>query len=192
VADLLSCPESALRSFFGRGWREVRAMALGEDDRPVEVDRDEAKSYSEQETFGRDIADRNIVEGVLKRMIDDLLAAIRFDGKRVRTMTVRVRHPDFSEASAGRTLARGSDLSADFYPLVRPLLAAAWKVRRPLRLVGVQFSGVAGRDPQLELFADSDERRRLLAEAVDRLNAGGATRVMQGHRLLPRPGSRRA
>jgi DNA polymerase-4 len=184
IGDILARSESELQAIFGRGWREMVAAARGEDQRDVEVEDEDAKSYSQQETFGRDISDAAEIERVLKRMIDELLAKIRADRKRVRTMTIKVRYPDFSQESHGRSLALATDLEAPFYPLVGPLLRAAWKKARPLRLVSVRFSTVEDGGTQLEMFAETDEKRRRLAGVLDRLNQkpGGAV-VQHGHQL---------
>jgi DNA polymerase-4 len=184
VRDLTAKNESELRAILGPGWRDLRAMALGQDDRPVETEHDDAKSYSQQETFGRDVADFSTIERVAKRMVDELLPKIREDRKRVRTMTVKIRYPDFTQESHGRSLESATDLEAPFYPLVGPLLRAAWRKRRPLRLVSVRFSGVEERAAQLEMFAQSDEKRRRLADVLDQLNRRGRASVVQhGHQL---------
>jgi DNA polymerase-4 len=183
VRDVLLRSEAELKSIFGNGWMDVVAMARGEDDREVEVEHDDAKSYSQQETFGRDIGDFATIEQVAKRMIDELMPKVREDRKRVRTMTIKIRYPDFSQESHARTLADASDLEAPFYPLVEPLLRAAWKKRRPLRLVSVRFSGVEGSGGQLEMFAEQDEKRRRLAGVLDKLNAKGSPAVRHGHQL---------
>ncbi len=184
VSDLLARSESELQAAFGSGWREVRAAARGEDDRPVETEHDDAKSYSQQETFAKDIGEFTAIERVAKRMIDELMPAIRADGKRVRTLTVKVRYPDFTQASTGRSLAEATDLEAAFYPLVEPLLKQAWIRRGPLRLVSVRFSGVEDSPVQLGLFAEADEKRRRLAAVMDGLNRGGKDAVVRrGHQL---------
>ena len=187
VGDILTRTERDLKSIFGESWPDMVAMARGEDDRAVETEHDDAKSYSQQETFGHDIADFGEIERIVKRMVDELLPKIREDRKRVRTMTVKVRYPDFSQESHGRSLATSTDLEAPFYPLVGPLLRAAWKKKRPLRLVSVRFSNVEDPAVQLEMFAESDEKRRRLAGVLDRLNHGGRTALVQhGHQLAKR------
>jgi DNA polymerase-4 len=99
-------------------------------------------------------------------------------------MTVKIRYPDFTQESHGRSLESATDLEAPFYPLVAPLLRAAWKKRRPLRLVSVRFSGVEERAAQLEMFGQADEKRRRLAGVLDQLNhRGGANVVRHGHQL---------
>ena len=184
VSDLLAKSDSELRTIFGESWRGMVECARGIDSRAVEVDREDAKSYSQQETFGENIGEFAEIERVVKRMIDELLPKIREDGKRVRTMTVKVRYPDFSQESHGRSLATAVDIEAPFYPLVKPLLRAAWRKQRPLRLVSVRFSNVEDGPTQLEMFAETDEKRRRLAGVLDRLNDRGRAAVVQhGHQL---------
>lgn len=184
VADILALSEAQLKAEFGSGWPEVLAMARGEDDSAVETEDVEAKSYSQQETFATDISDFAEIERVAKGMIDDLMPKIRADGKRVRTMTVKIRYPDFEQMSAGHSLEVASDLETPFYPWVAPLLRKAWLKRRPLRLVSVRFSSVDDRAEQLEMFGATDEKRKRLASAVDALKAkrGGAA-VVRGAQL---------
>lgn len=187
IGDILVRSEDELARIFGDHWREMLATARGEDDRPVQVEHDEAKSYSQQETFGQDIRDFAEIERVAKRMVDELLAKVREDGKRVRTITIKVRYPDFAEESHARSLESGSDLEAPFYPLVAPLLRAAWRKPQPLRLVSVRFSNVAGAGTQLEMFAQEDEKRRRLAGVLDQLNKRGlGGGVQHGHQLAKR------
>ena len=190
VRDVLSRTEDQLQAIFGDGWRDMVATARGIDDRPVETEHEDAKSYSQQETFGENIGDFAEIERIAKRMIDELLPKIREDGKRVRTMTVKIRYPDFSQESHGRSLGTATDLEAPFYPLVAPLLRAAWTKRRPLRLISVRFSNVEPHPAQLEMFAQPDEKRRRLAGVLDKLNHRGAsTTVQRGHQLGPQASS---
>jgi DNA polymerase-4 len=183
VSDLFARSESELAAALGRDWRHVLAQARGEDESPVESERDDAKSYSKQETFGADVADFATVERVAKGMVDELMADIRADGAKVRTITVKVRYADFTQESHGRSLEAATDIEAPFYPLVGPLLRVAWAKNRPLRLVSVRLSGVDAGDAQLEMFSEADDRRRKLAGIVDKLNRGGEPVVVHGHRL---------
>lgn len=51
IGDITARNPSELESLFGDSWREMRATALGQDDRAVHTDHEDAKSYSQQETF---------------------------------------------------------------------------------------------------------------------------------------------
>jgi DNA polymerase-4 len=184
ISDLFTRGESELAAVLGRDWRGLLAMGRGEDDSVVETESDDAKSFSKQETFGADEADFAAVERVAKRMVDELLPLVRADGLKVRTITVKVRYPDFTQASHGQSLEAATDIEAPFYPLVAPLLRAAWSKPRPLRLVSVRLSGVDAGPSQLEMFAQADEKRRALAGVLDQLNRKGRDPVvMHGHQL---------
>jgi DNA polymerase-4 len=184
VSDLFDRGEDELAAALGRDWRRVVAQGRGEDDSRVETERDDAKSYSKQETFGSDIGDFAEVEQVAKRMIDELLPGVRADGAKVKTITVKVRYADFTQESHGKSLEAATDIEAPFYPMVAPLLRAAWTKKRPLRLVSVKLSGVDGGPAQLEMFSQSDDKRRKLAGVLDKLNSQGRDSVVvHGHQL---------
>lgn len=184
VSDLCARSETELKALFGGGWREMLAMARGQDDRPVETNEEEAKSYSTQETFAHDVGEFATIERIVKRMIDELMPKIRADGKRVKTMTVKVRYPGMEDNATGRSLVDATDLEAPFYALVTPLLKAAWTKPRPLRLVSVRFSNVEEQGSQLEMFGQADEKKRRLAAVLDQLNERGQKGVVRhGHQL---------
>jgi DNA polymerase-4 len=188
VRDLFSRSEREMAEAFGRDWRRVLELGRGVDDSAVETQEAGAKSYSKQETFSADVADFAEIEKVSKRMIDELMPKVRADGAKVRTVTVKVRYADFSQESRGCSLDTATDLESLFYPLVGPLLRAAWKRLRPLRLVSVKLSGVDAGPAQLEMFGQADERRRKLAGVLDRLNSGGRDSVViHGHQLAAAP-----
>lgn len=187
IRDLFTKTERELEALLGRDWPSFLAMARGEDDREVHTEHEDAKSYSQQETFAKDIGEFAAIERTAKGMIDALMPDIRADGKRVRTLTVKVRYGDFTQESAGRSLPEASDLEQPFYPLVPVLLRQAWSKQRPLRLVSVKFSGVDDRPRQLNMFSvETDEKRRKLAAVLDQLNKGKVARVQHGHQLPPK------
>jgi DNA polymerase IV len=188
VSDLFSRSERELTAAFGRDWRRVLELGRGEDESPVETESEDAKSYSKQETFSADIGDFAEIERVAKGMLDELMAKVRGDGAKVRTLTVKVRYADFSQASHAKSLEAPSDLEAPFYPLIAPLLKGAWVRRRPLRLVSVRLSGVGSGPAQMEMFSQEDEKRRKLAGVLDRLNRFGQDSVVvHGHQLGASP-----
>jgi len=187
ISDLQGMDEAPLKAAFGNGWREVFEAACGRDESVIETEEGEAKSYSQQETFATDIRDFGEIERVAKGMIDELMPKIRADGKRVRTITVKIRYPDFEQMSAGHSLDAATDLEMPFYPWVAPLLKKAWTQKRPLRLISVRFSSVDDRPQQLDLFAATDEKRKRLAETVDALKARrGGSAVVRGAQIKRR------
>ena len=115
------------------------------------------------------------------------------DGSELPTRTVivasgaryqRLAVDDLERFEGAGVYYAATDLEAPFYALVRPLLQKAWRRRAPLRLVSVRFSGIEDGPAQLEMFAESDEKRRRLAGVLDRLNDRGRSPVVRhGHQL---------
>jgi len=120
----------------------LKSYADGIDDRPVVPMSAPAKSYSQQQTFEKDITDEHYAEAVLCRMADDLMAKVRADGKSIRTLTVKVRYNDMAEDQCGESLAEPTDLETDLYGRLHVLFRQAWKRRVSLRLVSLKLSNV--------------------------------------------------
>lgn len=186
VRDIAAVPFPVLVQAAGSYAEQLRAYAEGRDDRPVIGDRDDAKSYGMQETFDKNIADRKFLDAILIGMADRLMARVREDAKAIRTITVKVRYPDFRDCSHSLTLEAATDLETDVYPYLAPLLDGAWRKRLSLRLVSLRFSHVGPRAFQPELALDHggtrQSRQTHAARLLDQLHALGLP-LTRGHDL---------
>ncbi len=169
IDDVANASRDLLRRAAGSSAEHLRASALGLDDRPIVTERDDAKSYSVQDTFGENIREREPILEILRGMADKLMASVRGDGKAICTVTVKVRYADFSDESHGSTLDAPTDLETDIYPHLPALLRGAWKRREPLRLVSIRFSNITQPTTQTELVLDADARRRAKQHDAARL-----------------------
>jgi DNA polymerase-4 len=126
----------------------LRDRARGVDPRGIEPPA-EAVSISNEETFPRDVADREALHAELRRMAARLAEQLASSGRTARTVTTKVRYPDFSIRSRSTTLAAGTDDGARIGELACGLLDRALRDRPgPLRLVGV---GVSSFEPYRQL-----------------------------------------
>jgi DNA polymerase IV len=126
----------------------LRDRARGVDPRPLETT-SERISISTEETFERDIADRDQLKGELRRMATSLAKHLRRKGETARTVTTKVRYPDFAIRSRSTSLPVGTDDPERIGELACRLLDRALDDRPgPLRLVGV---GVSGFEPHRQL-----------------------------------------
>jgi DNA polymerase IV len=100
-------------------------------------------SISTEETFERDIADRDQLHAELRRMADRLGDHLTRTNQAARTITTKVRYPDFSIRSRSSTVAAGLDDAAAIGDIACALLDRALADRPgPLRLVGVGLSNL--------------------------------------------------
>ncbi|WP_109471393.1 DNA polymerase IV [Ornithinimicrobium cavernae] len=141
VADLARVSETDLVAIFGQahGSGLVR-LARGEDDRPVERQR-ETKSVSVEETFDADIADPAVLERELDLMVSRVASRIGRAAVFGRTTTVKVRQHDFSLQTRSGTLPYATGDPAVIGRQARRLLAGI-DVSSGIRLLGVGVSGL--------------------------------------------------
>jgi DNA polymerase-4 len=121
----------------------LRDRARGLDPRPVATVPAETVSISTEETFAQDVADRDRLHAELRRMAERVAEQLRRSGETGRTITAKLRYPDFSIRTRSTTLPVGTDDAGRIADLACSLLDRAL-VERPgaLRLVGVAVSGL--------------------------------------------------
>ncbi|PWU18791.1 MAG: DNA polymerase IV [Candidatus Rokuibacteriota bacterium] len=120
----------------------LRNRARGIDPRGLEL-QTERVSISAEETFESDISEREALHAELRRMAGRLAEHLRTSGDAARTVTTKVRYPDFSIRSRSTTLAAGVDDADVIGDLACSLLDRALRDRPgALRLVGVSLSNL--------------------------------------------------
>ena len=129
-----------LRLLPGKVGALLRDRARGIDERGLET-QVERISISTEETFERDIDDREQLHAELRRMAGRLAEHLVRTGQAGRTITTKVRYPDFAIRSRSSTVAAGLDDGGAIGDIACALLDRALSDRPgPLRLVGVGVS----------------------------------------------------
>ncbi len=170
IGDLLRGPPERLDAIAGgRGADHLRRLARGEDDRPVVTGR-EAKSISEERTYGEDLTDPRAIDRALLARAEGVARDLRRDGLVARTVHLKVRTGDFTTWTRAATLPHATDLAEVVVEVARELFRDRIELRgRGVRLLGV---GVSHLEPagagQAELFPDPrEDKRRRVARATD-------------------------
>jgi DNA polymerase IV len=126
----------------GKVGRLLRDRARGVDPRGLELAA-ESVSIGHEETFPRDVADRERLHDELSRMAERVAARLAAGEQTARTITTKVRYPDFSIRSRSTTLPVGTDDGARIGEIACDLLERALADRPgALRLVGVSVSNI--------------------------------------------------
>lgn len=194
VGDLAHAPERLLRSELGdaAGGR-LHALAWGRDERRVQP-RTVDKSIGAERTFETDIAEPGTVRRELLALAERVGARLRATAQVGRTVTVKLRRPDFTTVTRSRTLPEHTDVAHDIHTVACELYAGAGVSGAPLRLVGVRVEGLAPaagvtRQPALdEPEAGWRELERAVDSAADRFGTG-AVRPATLFGRRPRRGS---
>jgi DNA polymerase-4 len=121
----------------------LRERARGIDPRPLELDV-ERISISVENTFERDLVDRERLHDELRGMAGEVAAALQRRGQTARTHSTKLRYADFSIRSRSTSLTVGIDDADQIGALACRLLDRGLRDRPgALRLVGVGVSGLA-------------------------------------------------
>ena len=166
VADPQRLSSAELVRELGKSSGEhLHQLAHARDDRAVEPER-ETKSISVEDTFEHDIADHEVLAGVADR--HSALVAQRLAKAELfaRTVTVKVRWPDFSAVSRSRTLNGATDRVEVVAQVARSLLDGL-DTRQGVRLLGVGVSGLVevAQEPLFDLVDGAPARVVEEAEA---------------------------
>jgi DNA polymerase-4 len=180
VGDLVATPEAALRARLGSSADGFRALARGEDPRPVTVP-GTPKSISREVTFERDVADGDRLRQQVRALAQDVTRTLRSQGLWTRTVRLKIRYSaGFETHTLQSTLPSATDSDREFLAAADRLVAQATAGGRPVRLVGIGAAGLTEAS-QPDLLDGMGSRDRALDHAMDELRQRfGAGAVRRG------------
>ncbi len=154
IADLRALEPEALSRRFGRHGRRLRDCARGIDERPVRTNR-RRKSLGHERTYETDLGSLEEMDAEVCDLSERVASGLAERGVLARTITVKVRYPDFKTLTRSRTLETPTASAEIIGATARELLRLTDAEARRARLLGVAGSNLEYRSAlsgQLELF----------------------------------------
>lgn len=152
IGDVAALDDSRAHELFGSWGAQIRNLARGFDDRPVEPER-ETKSISTEETFEYDVRDERELIALLRVQAIELAEKLQRDNAAARTVAIKIKRGDFT------TIGRQTHLSEPTQSARRIFRAAVWCLQRaglegaPVRLLGTRVASLTDGVPlQIGLF----------------------------------------
>lgn len=139
-ADLRAQPLQVLQSRFGKAGAWYHAIARGEDDRPVNPNR-ERKSSGSETTFETDLTDPAAIEAGVLSQADEVWAWCEKASMYGRTVTVKVKYADFQIITRSRTLISPASDNVILHAVSLDLIRLVLPPAKGIRLLGVTVSG---------------------------------------------------
>lgn len=171
VGDLRKLAPDVLAHRLGADAEHYRRLAFGLDDREVTTD-DRAKSIGHEQTFGQDLTDPEEVRRVMLEQAEQVSARLRRHRLFARGVTLKIRYGDFQTVTRAKSLDAPVDTTQPLWHAARDLFDTWAREFKPVRLIGVTATRLAGGEGQLPLFADpAAEKQRRLEGAVDQITA---------------------
>jgi DNA polymerase-4 len=152
LGDVRRYPRDLLVRRLGKFGDRLADLARGVDPTPV-TPHTPAKSVSSESTLDADTDDHRTLHDLLLHHAEDVARQLRKLGLKARTITLKVKHADFQQATRSRTLPRPVQAAEAILAQAEALLQA-YPLKSRLRLIGVGASHFvpAATPVQAELF----------------------------------------
>ena len=140
-ADLKAKSLPFLVEHFGKSGPYFYGIARGIDERQVRPDR-MRKSVGAEDTFTADIDDLELATRELRPLAKKVWSYCEAKGFSGKTVTVKIKYSDFTQATRSRTTAIPYSNAEDILDAANTLLAGVYPFKRPVRLLGVTLSSL--------------------------------------------------
>jgi DNA polymerase-4 len=193
IGEVARAPAEGLLAALGSLGPHIHALAMGDDPRDVETDR-EAQSIGHEETLEFDIRGKQAVLPLLLRAADRVAERLRANGLVAAGVRVKLKTARFRLMTRQARLRSSTAASKPIFLAARRLLDAfPWD--EPLRLVGLAAFDLESDEAPLQgaLFhRDADKRNVDLDRALDSVRARfGDTAVRRASEIDADPDRRR-
>ena len=168
IGQLAQTDISYLRRIVGeRGALQLHETSNGIDNSPVETEHPDAKSYSAERTFPKDLSEPKDRDRALFKVACIVCHRIRKDKVKASTVSIFIKFTDFSTLQKQCSLPQPTDITALILNAARGLLTEIWDGERPLRQVGLGLSKLSRdvaeqmslfEDPKLDFYRKWDEK----------------------------------
>jgi DNA polymerase-4 len=172
IGDLAGRDPAEMERMFGANGLHLLRLANGIDDRGV-VTEGEAKSISNEHTFGTDTRDGARLESTMMRLSEKVSARLRAGGLQCRTVTLKIRLKGFRTYTRSATMRSATNFADILYKEAKGLYndflrGAGFGV--PIRLVGIKAHNLSSAAGSGDLFTgEGDRKMERLYGAIDRI-----------------------
>ena len=156
IGQLASLGIGSLTRLVGQKFaHQLHENANGRDDSPVETETAEAKSYSAERTFSKDLVEAKDIDKALFNVACIVAHRIRRDNFRASTVSMFVKYNDFTVAQKQCQTEQPTDVTAVILNEARRMLSEVWDGKTPIRQVGLGVSKLTHESAvQMSLFED--------------------------------------
>lgn len=139
VSDLAEKTREWLEEHFGSFGHYLWDIARGIDERQVTPSW-ERKSLGAEDTFDRDLLDVREIENYLRDCARRVFDQLTKEGKRARTVTLKIKYHDFRTITRRRTLTDFIGTADEIFAVACDLLSRTDAGRVKIRLAGISLS----------------------------------------------------
>ncbi len=167
IGELARLGEAELVRRYGKIGRRLHQCAHGEDDRPVDPER-EAKSMSSEITLDEDVSDPETLRPILWQLAETVARRMKKAGIAGAGVTLKLKTGEFRIVTRARRLAAATQSADEMYRAAEPLLDREAD-GRAFRLIGIGAHDLvdAARFVQGDLFGGGAPGEDRVGDALD-------------------------
>ena len=167
IGEFARFDEAELVGRYGKIGRRLHLCARGEDDRPVDPER-EAKSMSSEVTLDEDLSDPDALRPILWQLAETVARRMKKAGIAGAGVTLKLKTGDFRIVTRARRLAAATQSAEEMFRAAEPLLVREAD-GRAFRLIGIGAHDLvdAARFVQGDLFGGATPNEDRIGDALD-------------------------
>ncbi|MEN6385527.1 MAG: DNA polymerase IV [Phycisphaerales bacterium] len=171
IQQLRKTSLKTLQTVMGNQAEDLLLLAQGIDDREVEPFRD-AKRMSAEETFARDISDKEFLLSVLFNQVEEVAARLREDKVEGKTITLKLRYKNFRTVTRSHTFEIPTNISKVLWQEAKKVFEQWYETQGgELRLLGFGVGGLSheGGGQKLLFTEPVDNKQKKIDEVFDKI-----------------------
>ncbi len=171
IEQLRKAPLKTLQAVLGSQAQELQMLAQGIDERSVEPNA-QTKRMSAEETFAKDVIDKDFLLEVLFRQVEQVAARLRQEKLEGRTITLKMRYKNFKTITRSHTLPYPTNISRILWNQARKVFEEWYSQSRgELRLLGfgVSVMTAEGSGQKLLFEEPKDDKQKKVDEVFDKI-----------------------
>ena len=151
IAQVRACARATLVDALGESLGgHIHLLSHGIDERRV-VPHRSAKSHGAERTLAVDLDEPGEMRSMLAALAEEVVGAVKKDGRRAWTVTIKVRYADFTTLTRSQSLSAPTDDRETVARTAQMLLDRTEAGVRPVRLLGVTLGNLAEEDTPVQL-----------------------------------------
>lgn len=171
IKDLAITDKKTLEKKFGKHGIQMWEYANGIDNSEVKYLPEKPKGIGNSTTLPVNISEIEKLEEILLALVEQTTYRLRKYNLLGNTVSVQLRTKDFEDTSHQGKLIEATSNTKDIYQKAKELLHEMYKIRKPIRLVGVRIDNLIEKEEkQISLFQNKNsEKQEKIDKVIDSL-----------------------
>lgn len=165
IGELAGWQREDLYKRLGKYGYDLHTRAQGIDNRQIVTYR-EPKSFSQENTFSRDVLDEKQLRDQIEKQSLRVSKSLIKHNHVGSTIRVKIRWPDFTTITRQTTLAIPTNNHEIIFETALQLFKENWDGKTPIRLIGVGVGHLQAPSRQLSLWEKTDYKKMAKIEAT--------------------------